>query len=252
MNRQETISIEQLRARVRQIEIASVKQQDVLAFGVTALDGALPQGGLSYGAIHEVGGGGNGALHGASATLFAAGILARTRGPLLWCLKRRDLFGPALTSVGLDLSRVIFVETGDEKALLACMEEGLRHGGLCGVVGEVAKLPMIASRRLQLAAEQTGTLGLVIRRWWKMADVDDFTQPTASHSRWRITAVEAPSLPMQGVSRAQWHVELLRTRSGDKATFTVEACDETGHLALSPDMANRSGASEVSIQSATA
>ena len=37
--------------------------------------------------------------------------------------------------------------------MLACFEEGLRHGGLAGVVAEVAKLPMTPSRRLQLAAE---------------------------------------------------------------------------------------------------
>ena len=49
--------------------------------------------------------------------------------------------------------RVIYVEAGDDKAVLACIEEGLRHGGLGAVVGEVARLSMTASRRLQLAAE---------------------------------------------------------------------------------------------------
>ena len=49
--------------------------------------------------------------------------------------------------------RVIYAEAGSEKAILACFEEGLRHGGLAGVVAEVARLPMTPSRRLQLAAE---------------------------------------------------------------------------------------------------
>ncbi|HYK80979.1 MAG TPA: OB-fold nucleic acid binding domain-containing protein [Micropepsaceae bacterium] len=60
------------------------------------IDACLPAGGLALGALHEVAGGGHGALDGAVASLFAAGILARMRGPVLRCAGRRDLFAPAL------------------------------------------------------------------------------------------------------------------------------------------------------------
>ena len=99
-------------------------------------------------------GGGNGAIDGAAAALFAGGIAARTRGKVLWCVTRQDLFAPALAQAGLAPDRVIYVEAGDEKTVLACFEEGLRHGGLGAVVAEVARLSMTASRRLQLAAEE--------------------------------------------------------------------------------------------------
>jgi len=59
------------------------------------------------------------------------------------------------------------------------MEEGLRHGGLAAVVGEVACLSMTASRRLQLAAEDTGSIGIALRRWRGQTDAVDFGQPTA-------------------------------------------------------------------------
>jgi hypothetical protein len=39
--------------------------------------------------------------HAAIASIFAAGILARLPGPVLWCLRGRDLFAPALARVGL-------------------------------------------------------------------------------------------------------------------------------------------------------
>jgi protein ImuA len=41
---------------------------------------------LALGALHEVAGGGNGAIDAAAAALahFAAGIAARTRGRVLW------------------------------------------------------------------------------------------------------------------------------------------------------------------------
>jgi hypothetical protein len=49
----------------------------VLPFGFKAIDRHLPGGGLALGALHEVAGGGHGAIDGAAAALFAAGIAAR-------------------------------------------------------------------------------------------------------------------------------------------------------------------------------
>ena len=82
----------------------------VLPFGIKELDRYLPGGGLALGALHEVAGGGNGAINGAAAALFAAGIAARTRGKVLWCITRPDLFAPALAQAGLMPDRVIYVE----------------------------------------------------------------------------------------------------------------------------------------------
>lgn len=110
-------------------------------------------------------GGGNGTVDGAAAALFAAGVAAGTNGRILRCLTRPDLLAPAIAQAGLSPDRVIYVEAGDEKAVLACMEEGLRYGGLGCVVAEVAHLWMTASRSLQLAAEGTSTMGLAVRMW---------------------------------------------------------------------------------------
>jgi protein ImuA len=171
---------------------------------------------LALGALHEVAGGGHGAIDGAAAALFAAGIAARLRGQVLWCLTRQDLFAPALAQAGLMPDRVIYVEAGDEKSVLICFEEGLRHRGLGAVVAEVARLSMTASRRLQLAAEGSGTVGLAIRRWRRMAEAADFGQPTASVTRWRVSALPSTPLPVPGVGRARWQLELIRCRAGER------------------------------------
>jgi hypothetical protein len=142
--------------RIRRLEGAAGRRRLVLPFGIKAIDRHLPGGGLALGALHEVAGGGHGAIDGAAAALFAAGIAARLHGQVLWCLTRQDLFAPALAQAGLVPDRVIYVEAGDEKSVLICFEEGLRHGGLGAVVAEVARLSMTASRRLQLAAEGLG------------------------------------------------------------------------------------------------
>ena len=143
------------------------------------IDAQLPGGGLAYGALHEVAGGGNGAVDGAAAALFIGGIAARTTGKVVCCLTRFDLFFPALAQVGLHPDRVIFVECDKEETVLASFEAALRYGGLGAVVAELVRLPMTASRRLQLAAEKSGSLGLVIRRW-RRQEASDFGMPTAA------------------------------------------------------------------------
>ncbi|RUV47895.1 damage-inducible protein, partial [Mesorhizobium sp. M5C.F.Ca.IN.020.14.1.1] len=163
---------------------------------------------------------------------FAAGIAARTKGRVLWCITRPDIFAPAVAQAGLPADRVIYLEAGDQASVLACMEEGLRHGGLGAVVGEVAQLSMKASRRLMLAAEGTGTIGLALRRWRRQTDATDFGQPTAAATRWRVSVLPSTPLPVPGVGRARWLVELIRARAGESADFELEACDEKGRLAV--------------------
>jgi protein ImuA len=231
---------ESLRAEIRRIEASNRAPADVLPFGVEAVDRRLPRGGLQFGALHEVGGGGDGAVSGATSALFAAGVAARTRGKVLWCVTRPDLFAPALCQVGLSPDRLVYYEGGDEKAVLGACEEALRHGGLGAVVGEVSRLSMTASRRLQLSAEETGTLAIALRRWRRQAEAADFGQPTAATTRWRVTALPSSPLPSAGVGRPRWLVELLRCKAGESADFELEACDETGRLALPADLADRS------------
>src|SRR5215813_8401847 len=162
-------TIDALRERIRCLEGGARRRQAVLPFGIKAIDEHLPEGGLALGALHEVAGGGHGAVDGAAAALFAAGIAARTRGQVLWCVTRQDLFAPALAQAGLAADRVIYVEAGDEKSVLACFEEALRYRKLGAVVAEVAHLSMTASRRLQLGAEDSSGIGLALRRWRRQA-----------------------------------------------------------------------------------
>jgi protein ImuA len=203
------------------------------------MDARLPGGGLALGAVHEVAGGADGAVHGAAAALFTAGIAARSGGPVLWCLARQDVFAPALAQAGLPPDRVIFVEARNEDDVLACFEEGLRHNGLGAVVAELSRLSLTRSRRLQLAAETGGTIGIAIRRWRRQADAVDFGQATAAATRWRVTARPQRVSSPPGLERTRWHVELIRCRGGASADFEVEACDEQGRLNLPANLANR-------------
>lgn len=218
--------------------------KSVLPFGIAEVDSRLPGGGLTLGALHEIAGGGNGAVDGAAAALFAAGIAARTRGKVLWVITRPDLFAPALAQAGLSPDRVIYVEAGNDKTVLACVEEGLRLGGLGAVVGEVARLDMTASRRLQLCAEGSGTIGIALRRWRRQTEASDFGQPTAAATRWRVSVIPSATLPVPGVGRHRWLLELIRARAGESADFEVEACDDSGRLALPAELVHRPASAE--------
>jgi protein ImuA len=230
--------VSELRQRSQRLEGGSAAARPVLPFGLAPLDQHLPGGGLACGSLHEVSGGGNGAVDGAAAALFCAGIAARTKGKVLWCLTRQDLFAPALAQAGLPPGRVIYAECRDEKGVLDCFEEGLRHKGLGAVIGEVARLSMTASRRLQLAAEMSGGMGLAIRRWRRQTEASDFGHPTAAVTRWRVSVLPSMPLPVAGIGRPRWLLELMRCRAAESADFEVEACDVKGCLALPADLVN--------------
>ncbi len=238
------LTVPKLRERIARLEGHGRRAKSVLPFGIPQLDARLPGGGLALGALHEIAGGGNGAVDGAAAALFAAGLAARTKGKVLWCITRPDLFAPALAQAGLPPTRVIYVEAGDDKTVLACMEEGLRHGGLGAVVAEVGRLTMTASRRLQLVAEGKNTIGIALRRWRRQTEAADFGQPTAAMTRWRVSVLPSAPLPVPGVGRHRWLVELIRARAGESADFELEACDDTGRLAVPADLVHRPAAAE--------
>lgn len=137
---------------------------------------------------------------------------------------------------GLHPDRVIFAEADCEQDVLSNMEEGLGYGGLGGVVGEIVRLPMTTSRRLQLAAEKTGTMGLVVRRWRRQTEASDFGQPTASTTRWRVSVLPSEELPVPGVGRPRWLLELMRVKAGECAEFVVGAAMPRAVSIFLPDL----------------
>jgi len=237
-----------LRERIRQIE--QPRSHGVLPFGIAAIDRALPGGGLALGAVHEILGQGGDEEDGAAACGFIAGILARIRpGPVLWCLKRPDLYGPGLLARGLDPARLIVVSAPRDEDILWAVEEGLRAPGLIAVVGEIGRLPLVAGRRLQLAAEHSGVTAFLLRRWRNSEEAArERERPSAAVTRWRIAAlpardIEDPRL-RHLIGQPRWRVELLRCRGGVPAEWIVEVADATGHVRLSPELADRPAAAQ--------
>lgn len=229
--------IANLRERIGAIETRH-RDAPSLPFGLTAVDSRLADGGLRLGGLHEVAPAGADWGEDAPAALFLAGIAARNAGPVLWIVRRRDLFAPALSQAGLGAERLIHAEAPSDADLLAAMEDALRHRGLAAVIGEVRKLSLTATRRLQLAAEGGATLALILRRH-AHREADPFVQPSAALTRWRIGPASSAPLPVDGIGRARWRVELVRQRGGDPFDLIMEACDEKGRCAVATELVDR-------------
>jgi protein ImuA len=236
-----------LRADVRAIEAGQgAQRRERLAFGLAAVDDRLEGGGLAAAAFHEVTGASSSLADDAAASLFIAGIAGRRAkqgGTVLWALARRDLFAPGLALAGLPPERLIYAECGGDDEVLAVVEEGLRHGGLAAVVGEIGRVSMAAGRRLQLAAEQGSTMALLLRRWQR-SGTDPLLLPSAAVTRWRIACLPSAELPVPGVGRPRWHVMLARQRGGEPAEWNLESPDAKGRLALPAPSPHRSPAAD--------
>jgi protein ImuA len=229
-----------LRAEVRALESAAGEERLCLPFGVDALDSRLAGGGLPVASLHEAAGERPGPAHEAAATLFLAAIAARRPGIVLWALRSRDLFAPGLAGAGLAPDRLLYAECGRDEDVLAVMEEGLRHGGLAAVVGEVGRAAMPATRRLQLAAEEGGTLALMLRRWRGNGE-DPLAIPSAAVTRWRLACAPSAPLPVAGIGRPRWRLALARQRGGAPFDLIMESPDAEGRLALPSLFEHRPG-----------
>lgn len=205
----------ELRSRIRRLEGLGEAGGGVLPFGVPELDSGLPDGGLPLGCLHEVAAEDRGA-----GTAFAAGLLARlaaARGaPVLWVVRGRDLHAAGLAAYGLTPERLIAVRAVRDADALWALEEALRCKRLAGVLGEVGRLDLTASRRLQLAAEAGGVTGLLLRLGEERAGA-----ASAAVTRWRVAPAPSDTLGEPGVGEPRWRLDLLRCRGGRPGSWQV-------------------------------
>ncbi len=214
-----------------------------LPFGIPALDGLWPEGGLPTSALHEVNS--VSAAGFAAASAFAAAGAGRLGKHVLWCTTAPDFHAPGLVQMGLPVSRLIVVRARSEKEVLAVMEEALRHASLGCVIGETPRLTLTTSRRLALAAENGATMAFILRRRRK----DSALEPIAAASRWRIGAAPSSPHPIPQSGRGRWTLELLRSRSGATGSWNVEVPDAQGYLHLPSALADGSAITPFDRQS---
>lgn len=252
MNRQgRGAAVVALRRRIAAIEQGMERGpgRAPLTLGVPGIDGGLPGGGLARGGLHEVlGGHGKNDrrdaaqnvqqnayqnIHEGGAALAFAAVLAARRavpagnqdgtngGRVLWCPARRGLYGPGLAAFGLAPGQLLLVHGRDDQQRLWAMEEGLKCTGLAMVVGEVGRLGLGQSRRLQLAAEASGVTALLLHAGGGGGDAG--LGVSAGLTRWRISsAPSAPTKGYAGIGAPRCRAELLRCKGGRPGEWLLQ------------------------------
>jgi protein ImuA len=186
--------------------------------GLGPIKNAFPNASFPIGAMHEFISTG---IEDAAATSgFVAGLISsimRSNGALIWISASRTIYPPALRSFGISPDRIIFIDLRKEKEIMWAMEEALKCKGLSAVIGEMQELNFTASRRLQLAVEQSRVTGFILRRNPRSINT------TACITRWQITAAQSELLDdMPGVGFPRWNVELLKVRNGHSGKWQIE------------------------------
>lgn len=207
-----------LQADILRLEGVKPPSDGAVDVGLGPIINAFPHTSFPLGAIHEFL---SARPEDAAATCgFLSGILSPLMGSFgtaLWISSSRTLFPPALRSFGLHPDHIIFVDLQKEKEVLWSMEEALKCGALTAVVGEMGEIDFTASRRLQLAVEQSQVTGFILRHNFRKLNT------TACVSRWRITPLPSETVDgLPGVGFPQWRVELLRIRNGRSGAWDLK------------------------------
>ncbi|MBS1599500.1 MAG: Error-prone repair protein ImuA [Bacteroidetes bacterium] len=193
---------------------------DDLQFDLGPISTAFPNGVFPLGAMHEFISKtpeDSAATNGFIAAL--TGWLMRSNGAVLWVGSSRRLFPPALKFFGITPDQIVFIEERKEKNILWAIEEALKCEGLAAVIGEIPEINFTASRRLQLAVEQSRVTGFIHRQNPRTLHAN------ACVSRWFVTPLPSMINDVSGVGFPCWHIELAKIRNGKPAAWQMKWVD---------------------------
>lgn len=196
------------------------------ALGHADADAAL-KGGIALGAMHEVFAGAG--AQAAAATGFALGLTRRiTQGKrfVLWirqdfsAIETGDLSMTGFAELGLDPRHLVVVRAPTAEIVLRTAADGLACNALGAVVaeiwGETRAFDLVASRKLTLAAADSGVTALMLR-------FGAMPQASTAETRWIVRSAHSPpGQDWQGWGWPVFDTELARNRHGRTGRWIME------------------------------
>ncbi len=192
-------------------------------FGISAVDSALPDGGLSLNSIHEFLVGTIDPIQHTLApplrliTNIIVNTITEQTSYALWigrgCWPTPFSIQASNTTQHDILSRCIFVDPPSYKQSLWATETALRHSDHIGiVVCSLHKASFTTSRRLSLAANRGKCIGICIR------SSKEQNTPSTARTRWLITPIHSPH------PYPHWQLQLLSCKGPQPSKKSWVVC----------------------------
>lgn len=219
----------QLRGMLERLEAPRYDhERPIVSTGVAAVDRLLPRRGLQGGMLVEWVADGPGS--GASLLPVAAlKNLQHTGGAIVVVDRGGHFYPPAASAWGVDLQHTIVIRPTTEADELWAIDQALRSPDVAAVLAWPERIDSFTFRRLQLAAEASGAIGLLVRP--KRAQ----HEPTWAAARLLISPLPAnvnesswPPQPETDTPPDCWrlNVAVLRSRGGRPGQSIELAVDE--------------------------
>jgi protein ImuA len=228
--RKNPIHIETLRQQIARLERPAARGGGTpIPSGCGPLDRLLPGGGFRRGTLAEWLSAGEGS--GAATLALAVARRACQEGGALVVLDRsREFYPPAAVRLGIQPENLIVVQAGSEADHRWALDQALRCVGVAAVLAWPEKLDGRTFRRLQLAAEEGGGLGLLIR--------PPAARGEPSWADVRLLVEPLPAEPWPSPKR-RLRIHLLRCRGGANGRHVdLEIDDETHPVHLAARLAD--------------
>lgn len=155
-------TLDLLAQQIREMETANRPTGESLSSGCASMDRCLPNRGYACGSMIEL----VRTVPGSGVSSLALMIAKQAieKGKYLLVLDtQKQLYPPAIKSLGVPLERIIVLHPNNHTDAVWAMDQGLRCSAVGAVIAEIGHLEDRVARRLQLATEQGGGLGILLR-----------------------------------------------------------------------------------------
>ena len=165
------------------------------------------------------------------------GVPERGSRPIICSDPHSEVYPPALAAMGFDLSRTWLLRTQSVADEMWAIAECLCCRGVGAVIAAPAKISRIEARRLQLAAERGGSVGILLRQTGRGDCI------YAAATRWKVS-------PHPGERTVQrWAIQLLHGHGGRVGQSVIlEWCREDNSVRAVEKLSHRPAATEAATR----
>lgn len=213
-----------LRTQLRRVESARRPKSQAISSGVQPLDDLLPQAGYPPGSLVEWIDCGRAAGAHWLALRGAVAAHRHSGGKVVIVDTEQTFYPPAAIAAGLPAAAIVLLRPQSREDLIWALDQSLRCSAVAAVWGQLANLPDNDARRLQLAAEAGGTLGMLLR------PPSAIRQPSWAEVRWQVRGVAPRATASATNSDRLLAVRLLRIRGAQAGQQLMLQIDQQARI----------------------